>query len=98
MFNHPDSWRAFSHSIVRNYTDVLAKDRSADGIFELKKDRIPNAITKFLTQALQLNESTSFRNRISETRIFNGTMAGEYTTLYSEAVHLLLKRKTTGNA
>lgn len=94
MFDHPDSWRAFSRSIVRNYADVLAKERASDSLFELKTDRIPGAINRFLEKAQKLSETSVFRNRVCETRMFSGALAGEYTTIGSDVIHLTLKRKT----
>jgi ribosomal protein S27AE len=94
MFDHPDSWRAFSRSVVRNYADVLAKERAADGLFELRTERVPDAIKGFLEKAQKLSETPVFKNRISETRIFSGDLAGEYTCMGSNVIHLILKRKT----
>jgi hypothetical protein len=93
MFDHPDPWRAFSQSIVRNYADVLAKERAGEGLFELKTERIDKAIRKFLEKAEGLSENLVFKNRISETRMFSGELAGEYTTVGPDIIHLILKRK-----
>lgn len=93
MFDHPDSWRAFSRSIVRNYADVLAKERAKGSLFELKTDRVPDTIKSFLEKAQGLSETSVFRNRLCETRMFSGELAGEYTTLWSDVIHLILKRK-----
>lgn len=93
MFDHPDSWRAFSRSIVRNYADVLARKRAGDDLFELKTDRVPEAIKRFLGKAQKLSETSVFKNRIGETRMFSGDLAGEYTTLGLNLIHLVLKRK-----
>ena len=93
MFDHPDSWRAFSRSIVRNYADVLAKERAGEDLFELKADRVPGAIKRFFEKAQKLSEISGFKNRISKTTIFSGELAGEYTTMRSDVIHLILKRK-----
>jgi len=94
MFDHPDSWRAFSRSIVRNYADILAKERSGEGLFALRTERIPEAIKKFLEKAESLPETLVFKNRVSETRMLSSELLGEYTTIGSDAIHLILKRKT----
>ena len=94
MFDHPDSWRAFSRSIVRNYADILAKERAGEGLFALRTERIPEAIKKFLEKAESLPETLVFKNRVSETRMLSGELLGEYTTLGSDTIHLILKRKT----
>jgi hypothetical protein len=93
MFNHPDSWRAFSKSIVRNYADVLAKERVGDGLFALKVERIPNAIKEFLREAEGLTENSVFKNKICETYTLSGKLIGEYSTLKHDVIHLILKRK-----
>jgi len=94
MFDHPDSWRAFSKSIVRNYADVLAKERVAEGLFALKTERIPEAVKKFLEKAEGLPETSIFKNRIGETRVLSGEVTGEYSTIGPDVIHLILKRKT----
>ena len=93
MFDHPDSWRAFSRSIVRNYADILAKERAKGGLFILKSERIPRAIKKFMEKAKTLSETSVFRSQTGETRMLSGELAGEYTTLGDDVIHLLLKRK-----
>lgn len=92
MFDHPDSWRAFSKSVVRNYADVLAKERAGDGLFALKVERIPRAIKEFLRKAEGLTENSVFENKISETWTLSGGLIGEYSTLGHGFVHLILKR------
>lgn len=94
MVDHPDSWQAFSHSIVRNYADVLAKERAKDDLFELKTDKVPEAIKKFFEKAQKLSETSVFKNSIGETKMLLGELTGEYTTLGSNVIHLILKRKT----
>ena len=95
IFDHPDSWRAFSRSIVRNYADILAKERADEGLFSLRTERVPESIKKFLANAEKLSETTLFKNRISETKMLSGELTGEYTIMGSDMIHLVLKRKTT---
>ncbi len=95
IFDHPDSWRAFSRSIVHNYADILAKERAGDRLFELKTDKVSDAIRRFLEKAQKLSETSTFKNKISETWMFSGELAGEYTTMGSDVIHLTLKRKAT---
>lgn len=95
MFDHPDSWRAFSKSVVRNYADVLARERSGEGLFALKTEQVPDAIKRFLQRTYNLIETASFKNHVNETRILSGELVGEYSTIESDVIHLILKRKTT---
>ena len=97
MFDHPDSWRAFSKSIVRNYADVIVRERAREGPFALKTERIPEAVRRFLKQAETLKETTNSRNKISETRMLSGGLMGEYTTIGQHVVHVILKRKRNNN-
>jgi hypothetical protein len=92
MFDHPDSWRAFSKSIVRNYADVLAKERVGQGLFALKVEKTPEAIKGFLRKAEGLSENSVFKNEISKTCTLSGELSGEYSTLRHDLIHLILKR------
>jgi len=92
MFDHPDSWRAFSESVVRNYADVLTKERAAEGLFELKSERIPFVVRNFLKKAKNLSETMVLRDQIWETKALSGDLIGECTTLHSNVMHLILKR------
>jgi len=93
MLDHPDSWKAFSRSIVRNYADVLAKERAGEGLFALRAEQIPKAIRRFLEKAERPSVTSVFKNRTSETRMLSGELAGEYTIVESDVIHLTLKRK-----
>lgn len=76
------------------YADLLARERAAEGIFELKTEKVPDAIKKFLEKAKKLSEDSVFKNRISETRMFIGELIGEYTILRKEEIiHLTVRRK-----
>lgn len=79
---------------MRNYPDILAKKRAGDSLFELNTCKVPDAIRRFLQKAEKLFESSVFRNRISETRMFSGDLAGEYTIFGLNVIHLILKKKT----
>lgn len=94
MFDHPDSWMSFSRSIVRNYADILVKERSGEGLFSLRTERIPRAIRQLLDKAQGLSETSMFRNQLGQTKMLSGELVGEYTTLGSAVIHLALKRKT----
>jgi len=94
IFDHPNSWRAFSRSIVRNYADLLAKERAEEGLFALRAEQVPEAIRNFLEKAQRLSEISVFKNRVGETRMLSGELAGEYTTMRSSVTHFILKRKT----
>ena len=45
MFDHTDSWRAFSLSILRDYADVLAKELGRKGLLALRSKRILETIS-----------------------------------------------------
>ena len=93
MFDHPDSWRAFSKSIVRNYADILAKGRAEkEGLFALKVEKIAAEIEEFLRKATDLCENSVFKNDISETWALSGELVGEYSVLGRHLVHVMLKR------
>jgi len=94
VFDHPDSWRAFSKSIVRNYADVLARERAGEGLFALKVERIPGAIKEFLGKAESLSKNSVFKNKLSETWALSGKLIGEFSMLNDDFIHLILKRNS----
>jgi hypothetical protein len=78
--------------VVRNYADVLARERATEGLFALKVERIPGVIKEFVRKASSLSENSVFSNKISETRTLSGDLIGEYSTLGQDLLHLILKR------
>lgn len=94
MFSHEESWRAFSESIVRSYSEVLLKEKKLTDIFEFRKDRVTQHITEFLKQLKQTEEKVVWRKRKAETvQMEKDDYVGEYTTLNGDVIHLIVTRK-----
>lgn len=89
LFNHPDSWRAFSKSITRNYADLITKE-SEKSLFTINMEKVDSAVTEFLTEISNIPSKL-----VAETTyiIENNRVVGEYTTLKNEIIHLVVARK-----
>jgi len=93
VFDHPDSWKAFSKSIIRHYEDVLTEE-SETALFEIKTEQIFPAILKFLTKAENLTEHVIWTGENSQTLAVKGEeLVGEYTLLNNKIIHFILTRK-----
>lgn len=99
VFDHPDSWRAFSKSIIRNYGDDLAKEQEA-GLFEIKMENVVAAVRNFLSKLSKAKRvpihgwAAANKSWVSETyALEDEDVVGEYTALSGETIHLIGSRK-----
>jgi len=91
IFNHPDSWRAFSKSVVRSYADVLSEKGSE--LFEMKLDKVKEAVIAFIQKLAEIPGDVVYKNERSTTHALKGKeVAGEYTTLNTNMIHLIAFR------
>lgn len=91
IFDHPDSWHAFSKSVVRSYADVLAKESSE--LIELKLDKVKEAVISFIQKLGEAPGDVVYKNERSTTHALKGKeIAGEYTTLNTIMIHLVAFR------
>lgn len=89
VFNHQDSWRAFSKSVARNYANILAADEEQK-LFSLNLEEVNNTVIAFMNM---LN-SVQAKGVVDETyEIHNDKIDGEYTMLDGEVIHLIAMRK-----
>lgn len=93
MFDHEDSWKAFSQSIARSYSDVLMKEDKTGELFELKMDRVAAYINKFLEEVKNVAHQVAWRKETAETWTFSEKIVGEFTTLNGNIIHLILARQ-----
>lgn len=94
VFDHPDSWRAFSKSIARSYSEVLMKEEDMSDVFEFKKERIIDHITNFLTSMKGAASTKVWGKKQAKTfKIESDRVIGEYTELRSEIIHLIISKK-----
>lgn len=99
VFDHPDSWRAFSKSIIRNYGDALTKEQEA-GLFEIKMENVVAAVRNFLSKLSKAKRvpihgwTAANKSWVSETYALEEEDAvGEYTAISGETIHLIGSRK-----
>jgi len=91
IFNHPDSWSAFSKSVVRSYADALSEEGSE--LFEMKLDRVKEAVISFIQKLAETPSDVVYKNERSTTHTLKGKeVAGEYTTLNTVMIHLVAFR------
>jgi len=91
IFNHPDSWSAFSKSVVRSYADVLAEKGSE--LFEMKLEKVKEAVIAFIQKLAETPGDVVYKNECSTTHALKGKeVAGEYTTLNTKMIHLVAFR------
>ena len=90
IFDHPDSWRALSKSIIRQYADVLIE---ASDLFEIKKEKAIEALMNFLAEIRKAEKEKVYQDENTETFLIKSEkIAGEYTTLNGKTIHLIVSR------
>ena len=93
LFDHPDSWKAFSDSIIRHYEDVLTEEAEAD-IFKLDEEKIVPTIKNFLEKAKNCKEEQVWKGEAGTTYALKGDeIVGQYTTIEDKTIHLILARE-----
>ena len=92
MYDHPDSWKAFSESIIRSYAEALTKEDKT-GIFKPDMTAIIPLIHSFLKNLQKAKEEEVFDKNKAKTVILRAEgFVGEYTTLKEKTIHLLVTR------
>lgn len=92
MYDHPDSWKAFSESIMRSHAEALAKEDKL-GIFKADMEKIVPTILAFLSQIEKAKEEEVFNRNNARTVILKVEgYVGEYTELNEKTVHFLVTR------
>jgi len=93
LFDHPESWKVFSNSIMRHYEDVLIEEAEAD-IFKLDEQKIVPTIKNFLKKAKNCKEEQVWRGEVGTTYALKGNgIVGQYTTIKDKTIHLILARE-----
>ncbi|MCD6572106.1 MAG: hypothetical protein J7K62_02420 [Thermoplasmata archaeon] len=93
VFDHPDSWKAFSDSVIRHYEDVLLEEAEAE-IFKLDESKIVPAIISFLEKAKRCSEEEVWSSKYGRTVSVKGEdIIGQYTTFNGNIIHLILTKK-----
>ena len=93
MFDHPDSWKALSKTIIRNYADILSKPVPEYYTFDLEK--IKEHVINFLTELISTSANVVFDLGNVQTFSFNTSQhTGEYTLLDAELIHFMALRQS----
>ena len=92
MYDHPDSWKGFSQTIMRSYTEALTKEDKTE-IFKPDMTATIPLIHQFLRDMEQATEEEVFsKNKAKTTILKSQGYVGEYTTLNGKTIHLLITR------
>ena len=91
LFDHPESWRAFSRSIIRSYGETLTEEASP--LVELRTDRAEEILKDFLGKAKKTRMELITENSVSKIwRLADEDVEGEVAELHGSEIHFLLGR------
>jgi DNA-binding HxlR family transcriptional regulator len=94
VYDHPDSWKAFSETIVRSFGDNLVKEDKT-GLFKPDLSRVNSVVQDFIDLVARFKGETVFTGKKTETVVLHGDgYVGEYTCLEGKTIHLLVTRST----
>jgi predicted transcriptional regulator len=92
LFDHPDSWKAFSDSVARNYVDVLSE--KGEGLFSINLEQTIPAAKEFIEALVNANQAVQDEEKTAKTCSLTGKgVVGEYTSLNRKVIHLIGSRK-----
>lgn len=93
LYDHPDSWKAFSESIVRTFSDSITKE-DRTGIFKPAIDKVLPVIMDFIKGLEKATEEDVFNGNGARTVVIKVEgYVGEYTELGERQIHLLVTRE-----
>jgi DNA-binding HxlR family transcriptional regulator len=91
LFDHPDSWRAFSESIIRSYGEVLT--REVGELYDIRMDRAEPVLRAFLQRAEASERAVITENSASKVYALRGEgVEGELACIEGGEIHLALAR------
>jgi len=91
VFDHPDSWHAFSKSIIRSYSEVLTEE-IAD-IYEIKMDVAGPRLRDFLLKTSDADRKLVTSNKVSKIwALTSEEVDGELAEVEGREIHLVLSR------
>ena len=91
VFDHPDSWHAFSKSIIRSYSEVLT-EKVAD-LYEIRMDRAEPVLRDFLGRVSDAERKLVTSNRVSKVWALSAEgVDGELAEVEGREIHLVLSR------
>jgi DNA-binding HxlR family transcriptional regulator len=88
MFDHPDSWKALSKGVIRNYADILTN--VIPDIFEINIEKVKEYVFAFLSKIQNVEGVEAFCSSDSKTFEFQtNDVEGEFTMLDEGLIHIL---------
>jgi hypothetical protein len=91
LFDHPDSWHAFSKSIVRSYGEILTEEVSE--LIEVRTDKAVEFLKTFLQKAKNAKSNLITENNVSKIwRLIQEEVEGEVAELEGKEIHVILSR------
>lgn len=91
VFDHPDSWHAFSKSIIRSYSEVLTEEVS--DLYEIKMDRAEPALRDFLKKSCDAERNLVTESKVSKVwALTSEGVDGELVEVEGREIHLVLSR------
>jgi DNA-binding HxlR family transcriptional regulator len=92
IFDHPDSWRALSKSVTRNYAEILNK--MAPDIFDINLEKVRQRVESFLGNLRNLDGEEAYSEASYRTyEVRDGKLVGEFTTSGGDLIHVLVTRR-----
>jgi DNA-binding HxlR family transcriptional regulator len=98
MYDHQDSWKAFSESIIRSYGEELSREDKT-GIFKPDMTAAVSTVRSFLKEIENAQEEEVFNKNKSRTVLLKTQdYVGEYTTVGGKTIHVLVTRRNSARA
>ena len=93
FFDHPDSWGAFSKSVVRNYSEEIFREAGED-LFEVNIEKAHPLVLSFLKGLLESEKTVVHESSVSTTwTMSKGSTFGEYTEIDDALIHFIGGRR-----
>jgi DNA-binding MarR family transcriptional regulator len=91
LFDHPDSWKAFSESITRSYSEVLLEE--VGELYEIRMDRAGSVLMSFLEKVEASERTLLSENTVSKIWSLKGKgVDGELAEVEGKEIHLVLAK------
>ena len=92
MYDHPDSWKAFSEAIVRSFSEALAREDKFK-IFHPDMEAIIPLVQQFIIDIQKAEREEVFNKNDAQTVVIKtDCYVGEFTRLNDQTIHLSIVR------
>lgn len=92
LYDHPDSWKAFSQSVLRSFGEALAREDKT-GIFTPNLEAAIAVIMDFIMKLEKAEKEEVFNKNNAQTFIIRmEDYVGEYTVLNGKTIHITVAR------